>query len=342
LISKWEQTLQLWVIYVSIHKEQHQILEQLEEDHGYKGIDEGTKVHYLLSGIKTNKLNTIKGQILGDPSLQTNFDRCDNLFKAYLEQVANDRSQTFNVSRVAVREDNDKKPKSRRDKGGKWVKNPKDRNCNEARKQKADKMGEEDIKDRYYTPQEYATLSPIQQSKLHKLQENRLTRQGAATLTKLKAKIAELKAACETAKDIDTSDKPASNRDNLALQRKSKGQWQEIHLAPIAVSDFARSLAADEHPTDLDSHADTCVIDKHCLVTHVYDKTVSVTGYDPKLGSMKGMQIIAAALAYVDPSSGETLILRAHQAVHIPTMSNNLLCPMQMRLNDVIVDDCSQ
>jgi hypothetical protein len=79
---------------------------------------------------------------------------------------------------------------------------------------------------------------------------------------------------------------------------------------------------------------------KHCLVTHVYNKTVSVTGYDPKLGSLQGMQVISAALAYVDPLSGETLILRVHQAVHIPTMLNNLLCPMQMRLNDVILDDC--
>jgi hypothetical protein len=77
------------------------------------------------------------------------------------------------------------------------------------------------------------------------------------------------------------------------------------------------------------------VIGKHCLVTHVYNKTVSVTGYDPKLGSMKGMRIISAALAYVDPLSGETLILRVHKAVQIPTMPSNLLCPMQMRLNDI-------
>jgi Lon protease-like protein len=147
--------------------------------------------------------------------------------------VANDRSQTFNVSRVAVREDDNKKPKARCDKGGKWVKNPKDRNRKvrvrvrvtlTAWKRKADEMGEEDIKDRYYTPQEYAALSPIQQSKLHKLRENHSTRQAAATLTELKAEIAELKAACETTKDIDTLDKPASNRNNLALKRTSKGQ----------------------------------------------------------------------------------------------------------------------
>ena len=52
------------------------------------------------------------------------------------------------------------------------------------------------------------------------------------------------------------------------------------------------------------------------------------------------MPIVLAALAYDDPIGGETVILRIHQAVHIPTMTNNLLCPMQMRLNDVVVNDC--
>ena len=45
-------------------------------------------------------------------------------------------------------------------------------------------------------------------------------------------------------------------------------------------------------------------------------------------------------VAYDDPASGETVILRVHQAVHIPTLTNNLLCPMQMRLNDVVINDC--
>ena len=55
---------------------------------------------------------------------------------------------------------------------------------------------------------------------------------------------------------------------------------------------------------------------------------------------MRGLQIVSAALAYDDPNNGETVILRVHQAVHVPTMANNLLCPMQMRLNDVEVNDC--
>lgn len=110
-------------------------------------------------------------------------------------------------------------------------------------------------------------------------------------------------------------------------------------VAPVTISDF-HSIKHDEHRTELDSHADTCVVGKHCLITHTYDKKVNVSGYDPTLGSMNGMSIVSAALAYDDPTCGETIVLRVHQAVHIPSMGNNLLCPMQMRMNDVIVDDC--
>jgi hypothetical protein len=67
--------------YVSAHKEQHQILEQLETDYGYSGMDDGSKVRHLIAGIQTNTLYTIKGQILGDPNLQCDFDGCVNLFR---------------------------------------------------------------------------------------------------------------------------------------------------------------------------------------------------------------------------------------------------------------------
>jgi hypothetical protein len=29
-----------------------------------------------------------------------------------------------------------------------------------------------------------------------------------------------------------------------------------------------------------------------------------------------------------------------HQAVHVPAMSNDLLCPMQMRANEIRVQEC--
>ena len=90
---------------------------------------------------------------------------------------------------------------------------------------------------------------------------------------------------------------------------------------------------------ELDSHADTCVIGRHGRVVDKFYRTVNVTGYNPKLGTTKNVDIITAALACDDPSSGEAIILFVHQAGHIPMMENNLLCPMQMRIHEVEVND---
>jgi hypothetical protein len=94
-------------------------------------------------------------------------------------------------------------------------------------------------------------------------------------------------------------------------------------------------LEIEEHPTDMDSHADTCVVGKNTLIMHKLDKKVNVTGFDPTQGKVKDLDLVSAALAYDCPTTGEATILLIHQAVHVPTMENDLLCPMQMRMNDV-------
>ena len=79
-----------------------------------------------------------------------------------------------------------------------------------------------------------------------------------------------------------------------------------------------------EHPTDLDSHADTCVVGKHALIVHLLEKKVHVTGFDPAQGKVKDLDLVSAALAYDCPTTGEVSILMVHQAVHVPTMENDL------------------
>ena len=44
-------------------------------------------------------------------------------------------------------------------------------------------------------------------------------------------------------------------------------------------------------------------------------------------------------IAYDHQESGETYLLVLHQAILIPKMVNNLLCPLQMRDNDIRVND---
>ena len=92
--------------------------------------------------------------------------------------------------------------------------------------------------------------------------------------------------------------------------------------------------------TEMDSHADTCVVGKQCLVFHDFDRPVNVSGFDTSLGTVKNRSVVSAALAYDDPETGEVIMLVVHQAIHIPTMDHNLLCPMQLRMSDVAVDEC--
>ena len=58
--------------------EQHEILNGLTK-YGYSGIDDGSKVHYLLGGIKTKHLDPVKVQITASPGLRKDYQGCVNL-----------------------------------------------------------------------------------------------------------------------------------------------------------------------------------------------------------------------------------------------------------------------
>ena len=106
------------------------------------------------------------------------------------------------------------------------------------------------------------------------------------------------------------------------------------------LSAAVRGLADGTSRTELDTHADTCVVGRNCLIVHEYNRWVTVTGYDPKLGCVKDLKVVAAVLAYDCPKTGEVIILRLNQAIYIKSMSHNLLCPMQLRMNDIKLFDC--
>lgn len=91
--------------------------------------------------------------------------------------------------------------------------------------------------------------------------------------------------------------------------------------------------------TELDSHADTCVISPQAaLVTHDFERDVQVHGYDGSVGATR-CKTVSAAIAYDHPQTGETYMLTIHQGILIPSMEHNLLCPMQLRANDIRVNE---
>ena len=104
-------------------------------------------------------------------------------------------------------------------------------------------------------------------------------------------------------------------------------------------SDYQTS---SESRTELDSHADVTVVGKNALVLTDFNRPVTVTGYNPASKPMLNVKTVGAAIAYDDPTTGATIMLTIHQALHIPTLEHNLLCPMQYRVNQVLVNDVSK
>jgi hypothetical protein len=90
---------------------------------------------------------------------------------------------------------------------------------------------------------------------------------------------------------------------------------------------------------DLDSHADTCCVGNGALIVNQTERTVRVTPFLQSLGSVDKVPVVTAAIAYDDPTTGEVFVLVIHQALHFPEMKNCLLSPMQLRLNDIEINE---
>ena len=85
-----------------------------------------------------------------------------------------------------------------------------------------------------------------------------------------------------------------------------------------------------ESRTELDSHANMAVVGKHCYILSESGKTTDVQPFSPDYKAMT-CQIVDAAIQYDDPFTGQPYILVIRDALHVPTMGNNLIPPFMMR-----------
>ena len=165
--------------YVTTHKEQHHVLLSLET-HGYKGVDERSKVRYLNDGIKTSRLDTVKATILSSSEYRSNFDKCVNLYKDFIEQ-SNGQLET-NISAVKTGSSKSKQTS--------------------------------EITDRYYSMSEYRLLTPDQKQKLHELRKKRKSASGNAKVASVDASNSS------TDKKSDATQEGNRNHPALTRQKK--------------------------------------------------------------------------------------------------------------------------
>jgi hypothetical protein len=77
------------------------------------------------------------------------------------------------------------------------------------------------------------------------------------------------------------------------------------------------------------------------LIVCLSDKKVNVAGFDPSQCEVADLDLVSAALTCnCLTTAGEAIMLMVHQVVHIPMMKIDLLCPMQMRMNDIEAHVC--
>ena len=89
---------------------------------------------------------------------------------------------------------------------------------------------------------------------------------------------------------------------------------------------------------ELDTHADNTVLGECCLLIHDTGRKVDVSGFSTALGSIE-LPIVSGAVAYDHPITGKVYILVFHQTIYCRTMNNHLICPMQCRVNGVVIND---
>jgi hypothetical protein len=91
--------------------------------------------------------------------------------------------------------------------------------------------------------------------------------------------------------------------------------------------------------SDLDSHVDASVVGMEVITFQDFERPVNVSGYFPKVPVAMDLKTVSAGMAYDVPGSGRVVIIIVNQAINLPYLPHNLFNPMQMRLNDVVLNE---
>lgn len=93
-----------------------------------------------------------------------------------------------------------------------------------------------------------------------------------------------------------------------------------------------------ESKMESDSRADMCCLGMRTVCLYDCDSPVNVQGYGSSLGAEE-YPVVSGAVKYIQPYTGAMYHIIVHQAVHMPALWHHLMCPIQYRINDVIVND---
>ena len=109
---------------------------------------------------------------------------------------------------------------------------------------------------------------------------------------------------------------------------------------PHLVHVIANASSGESGGTELDSHADSAVVGKNCYVLRKTGKVAKVQGFTSALGKPLLVPFVDAIVAYDDPTSGNTMLLKIRNALYVQSLHSNLIPPFLMRLAGIEVNEC--
>lgn len=98
------------------------------------------------------------------------------------------------------------------------------------------------------------------------------------------------------------------------------------------------TITNDNSRLDLDSHANMPVVGRESLVINDLGITVDVSPFSPDYPSMK-VKLVDAVVQHECPMTGKVYMLLIRNAIHVRTMTNNLIPPFILRQAGIMVND---
>jgi len=114
---------------------------------------------------------------------------------------------------------------------------------------------------------------------------------------------------------------------------------REVSAVFVGIASVERSLDCIECRSELDNHADCCVLgSSNALEIMDFGRPMTVGGFDRDASKQRTCRTISGVVAY-DAPDGVTWMLVFHQSVLVEGLRHNLLCSAQMRDVGIRVND---